>query len=126
MVVKAQASNTAYRGEATSAETQKVIVEPGSIAITGNENLMQDVDASMTLAIKSGSAVNWNVTITPSNPGLTISGNTISGKPNASGTYTVEATATNAAGSSYNSSRAEHRGTALRGSRSSAQGRRLL
>ena len=103
VVVKAQASNTAYRGEATSAETQKVIVEPGSIAITGNENLMQDVDASMTLAIKSGSAVNWNVTITPSNPGLTISGNTISGKPNASGTYTVEATATNAAGSSYNS-----------------------
>ena len=47
--------------------------------------------------------MNWNVTITPSNPGLTISGNTISGKPNASGTYTVEATATNAAGSSYNS-----------------------
>lgn len=103
VVVKAQSSNTSFRGEATSAETQKVVVEPGSIVMTGAENLMQDVNASITLAVKSGSAVNWNVTITPANPGLTISGSTISGKPNASGTYTVEATATNAAGSSYNS-----------------------
>ena len=103
MVVKAQSSNTSFRGEATSAETQKVVVEPGSIACTGHEGLMQDVNASITLAVKSGSAVNWNVTITPGNPGLTINGNTITGKPNASGTYTVEATATNAAGSSYNS-----------------------
>lgn len=78
-------------------------MEPGSIACTGHEGLMQDVNASITLAVKSGSAVNWNVTITPGNPGLTINGNTITGKPNASGTYTVEATATNAAGSSYNS-----------------------
>lgn len=103
VVVKAQSSNTSFRGEATSAETQKVVVEPGSIACTGHEGLMQDVNASITLAVKSGSAVNWNVTITPGNPGLTINGNTITGKPNASGTYTVEATATNAAGSSYNS-----------------------
>ena len=103
VVVKAQSSNTSFRGEATSAETQKVVVEPGSIACTGHESLMQDVNASITLAVKSGSAVNWNVTITPGNPGLTINGNTITGKPNASGTYTVEATATNAAGSSYNS-----------------------
>ena len=103
VVVKAQSSNTSFRGEATSAETQKVVVEPGSIACTGHEGLMQDVNASITLAVKSGSAVNWNVTITPANPGLTINGNTITGKPNASGTYTVEATATNAAGSSYNS-----------------------
>ena len=103
VVVKAQSSNTSFRGEATSAETQKVVVEPGSIACTGHESLMQDVNASITLAVKSGSAVNWNVTITPANPGLTINGNTITGKPNASGTYTVEATATNAAGSSYNS-----------------------
>ena len=103
VVVKAQSSNTSFRGEAISAETQKVVVEPGSIACTGHEGLMQDVNASITLAVKSGSAVNWNVTITPGNPGLTINGNTITGKPNASGTYTVEATATNAAGSSYNS-----------------------
>lgn len=103
VVVKAQSSNTSFRGEATSAETQKVVMEPGSIACTGHEGLMQDVNASITLAVKSGSAVNWNVTITPANPGLTINGNTITGKPNASGTYTVEATATNAAGSSYNS-----------------------
>ena len=103
VVVKAQSSNTSFRGEATSAETQKVVVEPGSIVMTGAENLMQGVDCSLTLAVKSGSAVNWNVTVKPSNPGLTISGSTISGKPNASGTYTVEATATNAAGSSYNS-----------------------
>ena len=103
VVVKALGTNTAYRGEATSAETQKVVVEPGSIVMTGAENLMQGVDCSLTLAVKSGSAVNWNVTVKPSNPGLTISGSTISGKPNASGAYTVEATATNAAGSSYNS-----------------------
>lgn len=103
VVVKALATNTAYRGEATSAETQKVVVEPGSIVMTGAENLMEGVDCSITLAAKSGSAVNWNVTLKPSNPGLSINGSVLSGKPGASGVYTVEVTAANAAGSSYNS-----------------------
>ena len=103
VVVKAVATNTAYRGEATSAETQKVVVEPGSIVMTGADNLMEGVDCSITLAVKSGSAVNWNVTLKPSNPGLSINGSVLSGKPSASGTYTVEVTAANAAGSSYNS-----------------------
>lgn len=103
VVVKAVATNTAYRGEATSAETQKVVVEPGSIVMTGADNLMEGVDCSITLAVKSGSAVNWNVTLKPSNPGLSINGSVLSGKPSASGIYTVEVTAANAAGSSYNS-----------------------